>query len=129
MILQKSAFQSCTSATYHLTQILQNISKDSPILPIKTIFVRFDNDRQNHAFFIGNSCMKIPNLFTEITLFPDSKIFSPQKWHFHKGSVHFQLTLSHITVNVSAAAKFLLSAALISRAPSMVAGAESQLSS
>lgn len=53
-----SMIQTCASATYHLTQILQNISKDYPHLSLKTIFGRFDSGKQNHAFFINISCTK-----------------------------------------------------------------------
>ena len=53
-----SMIQTCASATYHLTQILQNIPKDNPILSLKTIFGRFDSGNQNHAFLINISCTK-----------------------------------------------------------------------
>ena len=53
-----SMIKTCASATYHLTQILQNIPKNNPILSLKTIFGRFDSGKQNHAFFINISCTK-----------------------------------------------------------------------
>ena len=77
-----SLIQTCASATYHLTQILQNISKDYPHLSLKTIFGRFDSGKQNHAFFINISCTKFQICWLIFALFPESwnllKVFSSE---------------------------------------------------
>ena len=67
-----SLIQTLASATYHLTQILQNISKDYPHLSLKTIFGRFDSGKQNHAFFINISCTKFQICWLIFALFPES---------------------------------------------------------
>ena len=67
-----SLIQTCASATYHLTQILQNISKDYPHLSLKTIFGRFDSGNQNHAFLINISCTKFQICWLIFALFPES---------------------------------------------------------
>ena len=77
-----SLIQTCASVTYHLTQILQNISKENPILSLKTIFGRFDNGRQNHAFFKNISCTKFQICWLIFAMFPESwnllEIFSSE---------------------------------------------------